>query len=144
MATHCPGCQKEYELFDRISNPVMCSSCFKKGRRLPTEELSTPKTLEQNKFSTSARYPALQMLAGLYVALAIFVGIGASIVVVIGFANREDGGILLTVLGVLGGAMGVIINLSIAEGIRVIIDIEENTRRSADVAWNRQSEAADI
>jgi hypothetical protein len=81
---------------------------------------------------SSARYPALRIVAGLYRIVAVITGIAAVILIAVGvrFLDRGSEGVLLIIGGILGGLIGVVTTLAAAEGIRVFIDIEENTRNT--------------
>jgi len=84
----------------------------------------------------STRYPALLLVARIYRILAIVTGIAALIVVTIGMQVIDRGGIFLVLGGVLGGLIGVVTNLAIAECIKVFLDIEANTRNGYYCLWN--------
>jgi len=124
MPTHCPVCKKEYGLLDRILTPNMCSDCHSKGREVPTMD---PK--DKLSYLSRSKYPALMALSTIYRIIAFVVGIAAIIAVVAGIFLIEQGGIALILGGALSGILGVVTNLAIAEGIKVLIDIENNTRK---------------
>lgn len=62
----------------------------------------------------------------------------ALITVIVGFSTIERGGITLAIAGFAGGLVGVLTNLAIAEFIKVIIDIEDNTRNTHHCILNQQ------
>ena len=103
--------------------------------------LGVSKDGEQSESAATSRYPALRIVAGIYRILAFLVGIAAIIVVVVGVRALDNGseGILLILGGILGGLIGVVTNLAAAEGIRVFLDIEENTRNTYYCIWNQQN-----
>lgn len=91
--------------------------------------------------SPTGRYPALRVISSIYRILAVFTGIAAIIVVIIGVGRLDDRhssseGLLLILVGIGGGFFGVITSLAAAEAIRVFLDIEENTRNTFYSVWN--------
>ena len=81
------------------------------------------------------RYPALKAIAGLYKFLAIL----STIAAVIGFIIRMSqldkyagAGTGIILIPLIYGAIAAITFLAISEGIKVIVDIEENTRSSTE------------
>ncbi len=87
------------------------------------------------------RYPALGVIAGVYRLLAWFVAIFATIGVLVGLGNlggyRASFGIPLLFTSVIGGSIGFVTLLAASEGIKVLIDIEENTRIAASSATGK-------
>jgi hypothetical protein len=81
------------------------------------------------------RYPALMTVAGIAGALGyivIVIGLIATIVGMIeGFGESFGRGLWIGLLGVATTIVYAIVLFAIAEGIKVIVNIEENTRRSA-------------
>jgi len=101
--------------------------------RPPTTQRTMPEASEDgtpSKPAPASRYPALQTLSVIYRILAYVTGTVALITAIWGIATIERGGVALIIGGLLGGIVGVITNLAIAEGIKVFIDIEENTRNT--------------
>ena len=89
----------------------------------------------------SQRYPALRAIGSVYRILAVLTGIIAVIIIIIGVRQSDaDRGIAvgmpLILGGLVGGSVGVISNLAVAEIIRVFLDIEENTRNTYYAVWN--------
>jgi len=72
----------------------------------------------------------LRTLSTIYRIFAYVTGIFAVIIVIFGIVKIDRGGVSLIIWGALGGVIGVITNLAIAEGIKVFIGIEENTRNT--------------
>ena len=103
-------------------------------RHRPTTQRTPPESSEvvaQSRPKSSSRYPALQTLSLIYRIFAYVTGAVALIIAIMGIATIErDGGILI-IWGILGGIVGVVTNLAIAEGIKVFIAIEENTRNTS-------------
>jgi hypothetical protein len=81
------------------------------------------------------RYLALRTIAGVYQILAFTVAIVATIGIVFALLNLGAGTSALILLGlsVLGGTVGVITFFAASESIKVFVDIEENTRRTAEL-----------
>jgi len=103
------------------------------GRHRPTTQRTLPKSSEDvapSRPVSASRYPMLQTLSVIYRILAYITGIVAVIIALLGIVTIERGGVVLILWGVLGGIVGVVTNLAIAEGIKVFIDIEENTRNT--------------
>jgi hypothetical protein len=104
------------------------------GRQRPTTQWTLPESLEvvaQSRPKSSSRYPALQTLSLIYRIFAYVTGAVALIIAIMGIATIERGGGSLIIWGILGGIVGVVTNLAIAEGIKVFIAIEENTRNTS-------------
>jgi len=83
------------------------------------------------------RYPALIFIAKVYKGLAYLVGILAAVGIIVGLNyladQRQRGfGITLLIQSIIGGAFGMITLLAASEAIKVFIDIEENTRKTAE------------
>jgi hypothetical protein len=81
------------------------------------------------------RYPALMTVAGIASALGyivIVIGLIATIVGMIeGFGESFGRGLWIGLLGVATTIVYAIVLFAIGEGIKVIVNIEENTRRTA-------------
>jgi hypothetical protein len=79
------------------------------------------------------RYPALMTIRGVIGVLAwvvIIVGLGATIVGMIeGFDDSFLHGLWILLLGVATTILYAVVLFAIGEGIKVVVDIEENTRR---------------
>lgn len=85
--------------------------------------------------STLERYPTLQFLSSAYRSLAAIIGGLALIGLASGLNNLEDSpyeGTVLIIVSIVGGAIGVVSFLALAESIKLGIDIEQNTRESAE------------
>ncbi len=103
---------------------------------LRTEEKQEDKFKEtetNNQFVSigSERYPALRTIAGFYNALARIVGVIAVIMVVY-YATKGNAGVITAVVTLIVGALSVLGILAVSESIKVVIDIEYNTRKTAN------------
>ncbi len=119
----CPNCGAEANPTD-----VVCSNC---GTNL----------WEESESSEGQRYPALYVVSNIYVILAI------AVVAVTALITVAELGMGLRFAGIAGGigslifvlitiAIGGIIALSLfafSEAIKVFMDIEANTRKSAEI-----------
>ena len=76
--------------------------------------------------TTNKRYPALRTTVGFFSVLAGIIGVAAVIFAVISFAQEMG---MLAIPIIVGGAIIVLGLFATAELIKVIIDIEENTRK---------------
>ncbi|NNC89722.1 MAG: hypothetical protein HKN82_14800 [Akkermansiaceae bacterium] len=91
----------------------------------------SPKVGAQSSPQSTSRYPALQTLSLIYRIFAYVSGAIALMIAIFGIATIEGGGGTLIIWGILGGIVGVVTNLAIAEGIKVFLAIEENTRNTS-------------
>lgn len=101
------------------------------GRHRPKKQRKLPESSESvapSRPVSASRYPALQILSVIYRIFACVTGIAAMIIIVVGIATIKRGSAAFIIWGIVGGIVGVVTNLAIAEGIKVFIDIEENTR----------------
>jgi len=80
----------------------------------------------------STRYPFLVTLIVIFRLLAVLAGVVAVVVVFEGFSYPGKVGDVLVLEGIVGGCFGVVTNLAIAAVIRLLLDIEENTRKDRD------------
>lgn len=106
--------------------------------------LGITRTEQHDTAMTRSRYPALRIVAGIYRVLAVLVGIAAIIVIIVGIqaigADAGQEGLFLIFGGILGGLIGVVTNLAVAEGILVFLDIEEHTRNTYSCIQGQQNE----
>lgn len=79
-----------------------------------------------------SRYPALSTIASVYYALAWVTLVGSIVVGIIWAGNASDFSLPLLLEFIIVGVIGCITFLAVAEGIMVFIDIEYNTRRTAE------------
>lgn len=104
---------------------------------LEVKSESEPKESSQAILSASdePKYPALRTISGIYKAIAIIVGIGAFIAFVYGMSQLEGGyraratGTSIIISSLISGIIGIIAFLAISEIIKVLIDLEENSRK---------------
>jgi VIT1/CCC1 family predicted Fe2+/Mn2+ transporter len=94
------------------------------------EKLKATETNNQSISFGSERYPALRTIADFYTALAWLVGIVAVIIAVY-FGTTEEA-VLIAVATLVVGALIVLGVLAVSESIKVVIDIEYNTRQTAN------------
>ncbi len=111
----CAACGAEVHDADEL-----CPQC---GRALG-DPSDGPAGLERR---TARRYPALRVIVGLYQLAAALVAV-AAIFVVFGEGVPPMG----RLIAVAGGGIVVLTVVATAESIKVIVDIEENTRHAAD------------
>ncbi len=99
----------------------------------PVETQNTESEInEPNEEVNGNRYPALRTIASFFQLLAILVGF-----LVVGilyyFANsRGDANIILLVSALVIGVIIVLFLLATSESIKVFLDIEYNTRKTAE------------
>lgn len=101
--------------------------------RQPTQRTlrESSEVVTQSSNKSTSRYPALQTLSLIYRVFAYVTGAAALIIAIFGIATIERGGGTLIIWGILGGIVGVVTNFAIAEGIKVFLAIEENTRNAS-------------
>jgi len=95
------------------------------------QELTERETSTQSVSLTAEKYPALRTIAGLYTAFAWIVGIVA-LIIAIYFGTKGEAGLLIAVPTLVIGALMVLGVLAVSESIKVFIDIEYNTRQTAN------------
>lgn len=103
---------------------------------LKTEEaqetnLKATEISSQNITLGTDKYPALRTIAVIYTASAWIVGILA-IIIAFYFGSKGEAGLLIALPTLVVGALIVLGVLAVAESIKVVIDIEYNTRQSAN------------
>jgi hypothetical protein len=106
----CPSCGARC-----FANEVNCPTC---GVNL------NEAAAEADRLVPPAKYPALRAIATAYQIFAAAVGIATAIAVAIALSQSA----LIALLCLVVGVGAVISLLAIAEGIKVFVDIEENTR----------------
>lgn len=87
--------------------------------------------LDQPISSTDHTYPALRTISGVFIVLAVFVAL-ASIVGGIFYFTKGDGGVIIGISTILGGAMTTLLLVAASEMIKLFIQIENNTRITAN------------
>lgn len=103
---------------------------------LKTEEelnvsLKKKESINQSASFGREKYPALRTIAGLYTAFAWIVGIVA-IIIALYFGSKGETGLIIAVSTAVVGGLIVLGVLAVSESIKVVIDIEYNTRQSAN------------
>jgi hypothetical protein len=87
-------------------------------------------TVTQNR-----KYPNLSLVANLYRYLAVVCVLAAGVGVVAGIvqANRnQDVSVVIVIMSLFGGVLSTISMLALAEGIELMVDIEDNLRQIRD------------
>jgi len=93
------------------------------------KEIRSPAEYDQEKENKRDRYPTLQTLSKSCRLFAMLSGIIGVILVFVGLSSSASSSFLF-LGGVASLTLGVVINLAMAEGIRLLIDIENNTRKT--------------
>jgi|AP45_3_1055517.scaffolds.fasta_scaffold397624_1 hypothetical protein len=75
---------------------------------------------------SESKYPALRTISGFYQFLAIIIGIGSALGLLYGI---KAAGTTIIIYALIMGLMGVITLLAISEGIKLFIQIEDNTNK---------------
>ena len=86
---------------------------------------------EEQKEVIEKKYPALRTITGIYSFFAWIIGI-ATIIVTIYFGQNGQAGLMISVPALVVGALIVLGILAASESIKLLIDIEENTRKYSD------------
>ena len=97
------------------------------------EKIETGITQDIQKLKSDAvnrKYPALRFISDLYKILAWIIVVATAIVFFFGL-SQEKLGILVAIGSIVIGGILVVTLLAIAEGIKLFIDIEHNTRLTA-------------
>lgn len=74
------------------------------------------------------KYPALRIIASIFFAFAGFIGIASILISIYFFMDIQPYSKLFGLLTIISGAIMFLGSLTTSESIRVVIDIEENTR----------------
>ena len=109
-----------------------------------TEPIETDRSAAQEQYQQAPetagleRYPVLKMISTVYRVIGVLAGLIAVTAAVIEFATMSSfgnygtlGGLVFGFGIMIAGALAVISCFAIAEGIKVFLDIEENTRKAA-------------
>jgi hypothetical protein len=87
----------------------------------------------KSAYKPKSRYPALITISTLYRILAWLSLIGSIVAGIIWDGDKSDFSFPLLIEFIIVGVIGCITFLAIAEGIMVFIDIEYNTRKTAEL-----------
>jgi hypothetical protein len=101
---------------------------LKRNFKNKTENEEDPE--QQEEKTIGKRYPALRTIAGIFSVFAWIIGIVAVIAAIISGSKGGEWGLMIALPAIVIGALIVLILLATAESIKVIIDIEENTRKN--------------
>ena len=82
----------------------------------------------QSEISES-KYPALLTVSTIYKILAVLIGIGATIGLLLMVIYWEEFGFIVIIYSILAGILTAVSLLAMSEGIKLSIDIEKNTFR---------------
>jgi hypothetical protein len=140
----CPGCGKPVYVPAASSPEPQLAPVRVEVASTSREATSGGTPTVENKRSTtdsrrtesppfvSTRYRTLRAIAAFYEVLAVIVGFIAAFALLVTILTTRFMGGLLVILQAVGtilfGAIGIVVCLATAEGIRLAIDIEENTR----------------
>ena len=80
----------------------------------------------QSEISES-KYPALLTVSTIYKILAVLIGIGATIGLLLMVIYWEEFGFIVIIYSILAGILTAVSLLAMSEGIKLSIDIEKNT-----------------
>ncbi len=125
---HCGNCKAVVH-----SQDTKCWKCETElvGIEHSNEKIDTPED-SMNPISES-KYPALRTISGFYQFLAIIVGLGSALGLGygIGLFNEygKAAGTAIIIYALIMGLIGVITLLAISEGIKLFIQIEDNTNK---------------
>jgi hypothetical protein len=105
--------------------PRCGARCFPNETNCPSCGVNiTEATAETERYTPPSKYPALRAIATTYQIFAVVIAVITLIAIVI--ALRQSG--LIAVVCFVIGLAAVISFLAVAEGIKVFVDIEHNTR----------------
>lgn len=118
-----PNSQEAKNSKSQIEQAKKMSNQQSKRKQIQTDSSSDyEQTLKE-------KYPALRFIASIYKFLAVFIVIVAIILIIIGMGGDQNVGLIAGAL--LGGFLGAVTMLAMAEGIKVFVDMEEDLRRIA-------------
>ena len=89
----------------------------------------------ERTFRLRLRYPALRTIVAIYRILAIMVAIAAVFGLLLGFSYSEEDPArkILVAVSIGGGIFGTLTLAAASESIKVLVDIEENSRVTAEL-----------
>jgi len=94
------------------------------------QELNDLETTYQSLSFSTEKYPALRTIARLFTIYAWIAGI-VTLIIAANFGTKSEGSIIVLPVIVIG-ALNVLGSLAVSELIKVVIDIEFNTRQKAN------------
>jgi hypothetical protein len=94
------------------------------------QELNDLETTNQSLSFSTEKYPALRTIARLFTVYAWIAGI-VTLIIASYFGTKSEGSIIVLPVIVIG-ALNVLVTLAVSELIKVVIDIEFNTRQKAN------------
>jgi len=101
------------------------NSALDQEEKSALKEIKSEIALEDSR----SKYPALRTIAGVYSLFAFIVGLLAIISGAIYLLKAGESGLILAIAIVIIGALVVLGLLALSESIKVLIDIEYNTRQ---------------
>lgn len=121
---YCPGC----EVFQENVRGETCEVCGEVLlERIPDHPLGVSDTK-----APGPKYPAAQALVTVFRGLGYLAIVAGILIAATGILARSEAGIAFSAVAI-GSAMGIlIVFLAAAEGIKIMIDIEANTRASLE------------
>ena len=117
---YCSECGIEVSIEDNI-----CPKCGADLSEIEEEEVE-----ELTKKVTPKRYAALRTLSGIYSILAWVTAISAIFALIYGMIENS---VVLIFSSIIYGLIGTITVLAFSEGIKLFIDLENNTRIQIDL-----------
>jgi len=122
----------EYKLYDAEKKAYYKES-FAALDVTEEEYLEICKYLPTEKTKVGKRYPALRTIAGIFSGFAWIIGIVTVIIAYLAWdKGGETYGLMVAISTLVVGVLMVLGLLGTAESIKVIIDIEENTRKTGE------------
>ena len=105
--------------------PRCGARCFENETNCPTCGVDlTQATAEAERYVPPPKYPALRTIATVYQVLAATVAVVTAIAFVVALGQSN----LIAIICLVVGLAAAISFLAVAEGIKVFVDIEHNTR----------------
>lgn len=127
----CEKCGQEYASTEEFATETICKRCHSTTGR--EAEHSAARGSGENKALAGEprRYPTLRGIATFCKGLAVVSGVATMSFFFMAAAMKAGAEVLVGC--VVSGVISVVLLLALAEGTRVIIDIERNTRSTAEV-----------
>ncbi len=122
---NCKTCGRPLN-FDQQRSGYCNEKCAKEIDGVPLGESFNQDQSDRREYD---RYGILKVLASIFRLFAWIAGLVGIAATLIGLVQIEAGGIMLLFGGLIGGGVGIVVNLTISEGIHLFIDIANDTRR---------------